>query len=59
MPKKAVDVRLDRMIEIADETGLTLDAVVEAIGRVPYSIFRDFSETPSNLPRYIASRVRP
>lgn len=54
-----VDQRLDRMIEIADETGLTLDAVVAAIGRVDQKTFRAFSERPSSLPRYIASRVRP
>jgi hypothetical protein len=54
-----IDQRLDRMIEIADETGLTLDAVVAAIGRSDQKTFRAFSDTPSTLPRYIASRVKP
>lgn len=56
---QAVDRRLDRMIQIADETGLTLDAVVAAIGRADYKIFRAFSDTPSSLPLYIASKVSP
>jgi len=56
---KAVDRRLDRMIEIAEETGETLDAVVAAIGQADYRIFRAVSETPSTLPRYIASKVKP
>jgi len=53
------DLRLDRMIQIADETGLTLDQVVQAIGRAEGKTFRMFSDSPSSLPRYIASRVRP
>ena len=56
---KEVDRRLDRMIQIAEETGLTLDAVVAAIGRADYSTFRKFSGNPSSLPLYIASRVSP
>lgn len=47
------------MIELADETGLSLDDVVRAIGRVDYKIFRSFSDNPSTLPRYIASSVKP
>ena len=56
---KAVDRRLDRMIEIAEETGETLDAVVAAIGRADYRSFRAVSDNPSTLPRYIASKVKP
>ncbi|MGH1414859.1 MAG: hypothetical protein ACRBB0_15330 [Pelagimonas sp.] len=54
-----VDARLDRMIELADDLDLTLDSVVAAIGRVDQSIFISFSESPSSLPRYIASKVSP
>jgi hypothetical protein len=56
---KTIDRRLDRMIQIADETGLTLDQVVAAIGRTDQSTFRKFSGTPSSLPLYIASSVKP
>lgn len=54
-----LDDRLDRMIEIADETGLTLDEIVSAIGRADQKTFLAFSDKPSNLPRYIASRESP
>ena len=56
---KDVDKRLDRMIEMCDETGLTLDEVVESIGRADQKTFRAFSDNPSSLPRYIASKVTP
>lgn len=56
---QTVDDRLDRMIEIADETGLSLDEVVKLIGRVDQKTFRKFSDNPSSLPRYIASSVSP
>ena len=56
---KDVDRRLDRMIEIADELGVPLDHVVKHMGRVDQNAFLAFSERPSSLPRYIASRVRP
>lgn len=56
---KTVDRRLDRMIQIADETGLTLDAVIAAIGRADYRTFRKFSDNPSRLPLYIQSIVTP
>lgn len=54
-----VDQRLDRMIEIADQTGLTLDDVVRAIGRADHRTFEAFSDNPSRLPRYIQSKVNP
>jgi hypothetical protein len=54
-----VNDRLDRMIEIADVTGLTLDQVVKAIGRIDQKAFLAFSDNPSSLPRYIASKVIP
>jgi hypothetical protein len=54
-----VDSRLDRMIEICDETGLSLDAVVSAVGRADQSVFDAVSDNPSLLPRYIQSSVTP
>lgn len=54
-----VDDRLERLIEIAEENGVTLDAVVEAIGRADQSIFRAVSDNPSLLPRYMKSKVSP
>ena len=54
-----VDARLDRMIEISDEKGLSLDDVVAAIGRADQSVFENFSANPSRLPLYIKSRVKP
>lgn len=53
------DARLDRMIEIADELGMTLDCVVSKIGRAPQSTFLKVSGNPSLLARYIQSSVRP
>lgn len=55
---KLVDKRLDRMIEIADETGHSLDDIVKAIGREDQSIFEMVSGNPSTLPRYMASKVK-
>lgn len=54
-----VDARLDRMIEIASETGLSLDLIVKHIGRADQTTFKVFSESPSRLPMYIKSRVTP
>ena len=54
-----VDRRLDRMIEIADEVGVSLDDVVRAIGYCDESAFRAVSDNPSILPRYIQSSDRP
>lgn len=59
MGEALVDERLDRMIEICEETGLGLDQVVRAIGRADQNTFRKFSDNPSSLPRYIASSVSP
>lgn len=56
---KLVDKRLDRMIEIAEESGEPLDTVVKAIGREDQRIFNAVSESPSRLPRYIKSSVKP
>lgn len=53
------DVRLDRMIEMADETGLSLDQIVKTIGRADQTLFRKFDGNPSLLPRYIKSSVSP
>ena len=54
-----IDRRLDRMVEMADELGVTLDHVVKHAGRVDQKIFRAFSDKPSSLPRYIKSKVSP
>tara|TARA_R110000796_G_scaffold9452_10_gene32221 strand:- start:3690 stop:3899 length:210 start_codon:yes stop_codon:yes gene_type:complete len=50
---KEVDKRLDRMIEIAESENLTLDHVVEIMGRCDQRTFRAFSDNPSTLPRKI------
>lgn len=56
---KVVDQRLGRMIEIADETGATLDEVVAAIGRADHKTFAEVSASPSRLPLYMKSKVKP
>lgn len=56
---KPVDVRLDRMMEIAQDQDVTLDEVVRAIGRADQRIFDAVSERPSRLPRYMKSKVNP
>jgi len=48
---KTVDKRLDRMIEICEAEGLTLDHVVSIMGRCDYRTFRMFSDNPSTVPR--------
>jgi len=53
-----VDKRLDRMIEMADETGLSLDVIVDAVGRADQKTFEIASGNPKTLPRYIASKVK-
>lgn len=45
------DERLDRMIEIAESEGLTLDYVVKHLGRCDHKTFKAFSDNPSLLPR--------
>jgi len=52
-------MRLDRMIEIAETQGVTLDEVVAAIGRVDQRTFRAVSDNPSTLPRYMKSNESP
>ena len=52
-PIDTADERLDRMIEIADSEGLTLDLVVHYMGRCDYKTFKAFSDNPSLLPRKI------
>jgi hypothetical protein len=56
---KEVDRRLDRMIEIADETEQPLDHIVKHMGRCSQSRFKALSDNPSRLPRYMKSSVRP
>lgn len=50
---------MDRMIEIAKQTGESLDLVVKAMARSDQSTFDALSANPSLLPRYIQSKVRP
>lgn len=53
------DVRLGRMIEIAEETGLSLDEIAAVMARADQRTFAALSDNPSLLPKYIQSRVRP
>jgi len=46
-----VDKRLDRMIQIAESEGLTLDHVVKYMGRCDQRVFDALSDSPSTLPR--------
>lgn len=56
---KEIDLRLDRMIEIADELNVPLDHVVAHMGRCSQTDFEAFSDNPSRLPRYMKSSVKP
>ena len=51
--------RLDRMIEIAEETGESLDEIVAIMGRCSQSTFDALSDNPSRLPMYMKSSVSP
>ncbi len=51
--------RMDRLIELAEETGFSLDAIVRALARCDQTIFDAVSDNPSLLPRYIQSSVSP
>lgn len=55
---KDVDLRLDRMIEIADELDVPLDHVVKHMGRCDQSAFNRLSGSPRSLPRYTKSNDR-
>jgi transcriptional/translational regulatory protein YebC/TACO1 len=54
-----VNLRLDAMIKMAEETGISLDKIVEAIGRADQTTFDAASESPSRLPMYIKSSDKP
>lgn len=56
---KEIDKRLDRMIEISDLLGMSLDQVVAYMGRCDQRTFEALSESPSRLPRYMKSKVKP
>lgn len=56
---KRVDRRLDRMIEMAKETGLSLDKIVAELGWADQRAFDAASESPSRLPMYMKSSDRP
>jgi len=51
--------RLDRMIQIAEETGMSLDDIVRTVGRADQRTFEAFSDNPSRRPMYTKSRVTP
>lgn len=53
------DERLDRMIEIAQETGMPLDHIVAHMARCDQRSFLALSANPSRLPRYRKSSVSP
>lgn len=57
--EQEIDRRLDRMIEISDLLDVPLDHVVRHMGRCDQRTFREFSDSPSRLPRYIKSKSRP
>ncbi len=54
-----VDRRLDRMIAIAQDTGMPLDHIVKHMGRVDQTTFDALSDNPSRLPMYMKSSVNP
>lgn len=54
-----IDDRLDDLIYLADETGVSLDLLVRDVGRIDQNTFRALVGNPSSLPRYIASKVSP
>jgi hypothetical protein len=56
---KEIDLRLDRMIEVAGQLNVPLDHVVKHMGRCDQSRFLILSETPEMLPRYIKSSDNP
>ena len=56
---KMVDSRLDRMIEIAAHTGLSLDRVVSVMGWADQMTFDALSANPSRLPMYMKSSDKP
>jgi hypothetical protein len=56
---KEIDARLDKMIEFADQTGVTLDEIIIRIGRISQRDFEKLSDNPSLLPRYMKSKVTP
>lgn len=45
------ETRMDRMIEIAKNTGRSLDKVVSAMARADQSTFEALSANPSLLPK--------
>lgn len=54
-----VDQRLSRMIEMAEELGVTLDDVVRSVGRADQRTFLALSEIASKRPRNMKSNVTP
>jgi hypothetical protein len=54
-----IDKRLDRMLAVADELDVPLDHVVKHMGRCDQRSFDAFSDSPSRLPLYTKSNVRP
>lgn len=53
------DVRLERMLQVADLLDVPLDHIVKHMGYCEEAKFFAFSDNPSSLPRYIKSSVNP
>lgn len=53
------DLRMDRMIEIADRMNWPLDHIVHHMAYCDDRTFRAYSDNPSLLPRYIQSSDNP
>ena len=56
---KTIEARMDRLIEIAEQTGVSLDYLVREYGRCSQRDFDALSDNPSRLPKYMKSRVSP
>ena len=56
---QTVDDRLDRMIEIAVSEDVSLDLVVQVMGRCDQRTFDAISARPALFPKYTKSSVRP
>ena len=54
-----VDERLDELIKLSERAGVSLDELVNCIGKVDQKTFNACCDKPSILPRYIASSVKP
>lgn len=56
---RTIEARIDRLIEIAEQTGVSLDYLVREYGECSQSDFDALSDKPSRLPKYMKSSVNP